>query len=78
MRKVPSPMKTENAAGALGVREPDSDAGGNLVAHAGEAELEVAATVIGGVPYLEQVTRGSTGGGDECVARLSRAPGADR
>ena len=48
--------------------EPDADRRGDLVAHAGEAELEVAVPAVGGVPHLQQVAGRAAGGGDDRVA----------
>ena len=53
---------------ALRLRHADADAGGHLVAHAGEAELKVAVAPAAGVPELEQVAGRATGGGDHGVA----------
>ena len=45
-----------------------ADGGRDLVAHAGEAELEVAVPAICGVPDLQQVTGRAARGGDDRVA----------
>ena len=52
----------------LGVGQPHADRGRDLVPHAGEAELQVAAAAAGGVPYLEQVAGRAAGRGDHHVA----------
>ena len=54
----------------VGVRQPHADRGRDLVAHAGEAELEVAGAAAGGVPHLLQVAGRAAGGGDDHVAGL--------
>ena len=54
----------------VGVRvgEPDAHPGRDLVAHAGEPELQVAEPALGRVPHLLQVPGRPAGGGDDRVA----------
>ena len=55
----------------VGVRvgEPDAHAGRDLVAHAGEPELQVGVPTLGRVPHLLHVPGRTAGGGDDRVAR---------
>ena len=54
--------------GRNGFGQPDADHGRDLVAHAGEAELQVAVAAAGRIPHLEQVAGRASGGGDHHVA----------
>ena len=68
IRKVPSPRNAVIRAAGSGCGHPDPHRGRDLVAHAGEAELQVAGPAAGGVPHLLQVTGRAAGGGDDDVA----------
>ena len=61
------PDKRHHALGSVRERQSAAQSGWNLVAHAGEAELQVAVAAVGGVPDLLQVSGWPTGGGDDRV-----------
>src|SRR5262249_14328812 len=63
------PVADEDKDLALGLGQPDTQAGRDLVAHARIAELEVAGAAAGGIPQLEQVSGRAARGGDDRVAR---------
>ena len=77
IRYVPSPMQRDRPRPRAAPAARPAPAG-HLVAHAREAELEVAVAAAGRVPQLEQVAGRAAGGGDDRVARAAPPRSARR
>jgi len=61
-------QERDDPLGGVGLGQAYPDRGRQLIAHAGEPELQVGEAALGGVPDLLEVAGRAAGGGDDDVA----------